>query len=161
MALRHVPRPPQPPLSPIAPSLLPPPPTVLAFVCRVPEPRHVQPCLCLPHSMAPLPTAPLILLLCFIRSLGLMGFAWFVVVSLTGGAILAPSLLSPPLYIGFAYHAPRPRSRRCRPSPLLCCLRPPRSWLLFAASLSLVMCSLVFVCRIPWPRCRLRRSFFC
>ena len=54
---------PQPPLSPIAPSLLPPPPTVLAFVCRVPEPRHVQPCLCLPHSMAPLPTAPLILLL--------------------------------------------------------------------------------------------------
>ena len=119
-----VPRPPapQPPLSPIAPSLLPPPPTVLAFVCRVPEPRHVQPCLCLPHSTAPLPTAPLILLLCFIRSLGLMGFAWFVVVSLTGGAILAPSLLSPPLYIGFAYHAPRPRSRRCRPSPLLCCL---------------------------------------
>ena len=48
----------------------------------------------------------LILLLCFIRPLGLGGFAWFVVVSLTGGAILAPSLLPPPLYIGFAYHVP-------------------------------------------------------
>ncbi len=113
---------PQPPLSPIAPCytrLCYLRPHGLGFVCRAPEPRHVQPCpfsaasafmyrLCVPRPSAPQP--PL--------------------------SPIAPSLLPPPSCIGFVYHVLRPRSRRCRPSPRLCYLRPH---------------GLGFVCRVPEP----------